>query len=579
MRELGRLRWLLILVPFVEVSHGARANTVGLALLGGSSSAAYTLDALAAAALVATGLALVPRHRLRSTGWLLSATGICLPLAIVPGNLSGSSIVFTATLVLPSVGSAGIAAALACWPSGAVSRVLVSSTCAILGVGAIVRGLASASVYDPRDAGCNSCAADLVGIASNTDLSYELARWGEVTVAVGSAAALAISLRVMVRMSHAARRLNGPLLFGLAVAVAASGVRAGYVGSQRLAVAGSTENFLWRSECLALLSLGVAAAWRLRTIRKMTLRFAGEVVGTAGEPDRVLAMLREAADNMSVVVAAVRADGSAVDADGRAVRTDSDSIVITRQQDVVAEIRFTDQEDALLDRLHAVVPSLGLGIERLAARARLRAELADLTDSRVRLVGEMDLERRKLERDLHDGAQQRLLALLVAVQRGARRGSSEDRGQFALAAEELSAMLAETRAIARGIHQVVLTDAGLVQGLRALAEQSPVELAVQADHVGPSSGLADAAVYRLVADLLAACEEDGVPALSVQLSHAGTSLRVRARASLVDVDLQHARDRIESLGGHLEVVRAEDLLVEALVPLAFEVARDQSRTT
>jgi hypothetical protein len=115
---------------------------------------------------------------------------------------------------------------------------------------------------------------------------------------------------------------------------------------------------------------------------------------------------------------------------------------------------------------------------------------------------------------------------------------------------------------------VVLTDAGLVQGLRALAEQSPVDLVIKVDHTGPSSALADAAIYRLVADLLAACEEGSVPTMSVDLSQDGASLRIRARAALVDVDIQHAQDRIESLGGHLEVVRGDDLVVEALVPPA-----------
>src|SRR6185312_14802645 len=115
-------------------------------------------------------------------------------------------------------------------------------------------------------------------------------------------------------------------------------------------------------------------------------------------------------------------------------------------------------------------------VERL--EAELRARLDELQSSRARLVEVSMFERRRLERDLHDGAQQRLVALslqLGLAHRSLEEGEEAAAGAMLDAArDELARALEELRELARGIHPAVLTDRGLEPALEALAERAPL---------------------------------------------------------------------------------------------------------
>jgi signal transduction histidine kinase len=116
--------------------------------------------------------------------------------------------------------------------------------------------------------------------------------------------------------------------------------------------------------------------------------------------------------------------------------------------------------------------------------AELRASLAELRASRARIVQAGDAERRRLERDLHDGAQSRLVALKLLLSRARlrARGTDEDlEAMLADAISELGTSLSELRELARGIHPAVLTDQGLEPALQALASRAPVPVTVAAD--------------------------------------------------------------------------------------------------
>ena len=141
-------------------------------------------------------------------------------------------------------------------------------------------------------------------------------------------------------------------------------------------------------------------------------------------------------------------------------------------------------------------------VRQLDELAELRAEVADLRASRARLVAAGDAERRRLERDLHDGAQSRLVALAVKLRHAERRfaGQPELTALLAGSSAELQAGLEELRELARGIHPAVLTQHGLEPALAALAERAPlsVELAPP-----PPAGLpapVEAAIYFVVAE-------------------------------------------------------------------------------
>jgi signal transduction histidine kinase len=135
----------------------------------------------------------------------------------------------------------------------------------------------------------------------------------------------------------------------------------------------------------------------------------------------------------------------------------------------------------------------------------LRESLEELRASRARVVAAGDAARRQLERDLHDGAQSRLvaLALLLRVARNRTGANPELGGLLERAQEELQASLTELRELARGIHPAVLTDRGLAPALDALVTRAPVPVTVEARDVEPLPPPVEIAAYFVVSEALA----------------------------------------------------------------------------
>jgi signal transduction histidine kinase len=167
-------------------------------------------------------------------------------------------------------------------------------------------------------------------------------------------------------------------------------------------------------------------------------------------------------------------------------------------------------DPVLLERrglLEAAGAAARLALENERLQAELRAQLAELRASRARIVQAGDEERRRLERDLHDGAQQRLLGLGLALQLARGQLGAEANGATELlieAEDELRAALDELRELARGIHPAILTDQGLGAALRSLSERSlvPSTIIVPDKRLGES---VEAAAYFLVSESLANC--------------------------------------------------------------------------
>jgi signal transduction histidine kinase len=140
-----------------------------------------------------------------------------------------------------------------------------------------------------------------------------------------------------------------------------------------------------------------------------------------------------------------------------------------------------------------------LALENARLQAELRAQLAELQRSRARIVEAADSERRRLERDLHDGAQQRLLALGLALQ--LLRDRNADPGLLEQAETELQIALRELRDLARGIHPTILTERGLGPALRSLADRAATPTTVEADDERYSAAI-EATAYFVVAEAL-----------------------------------------------------------------------------
>jgi signal transduction histidine kinase len=203
------------------------------------------------------------------------------------------------------------------------------------------------------------------------------------------------------------------------------------------------------------------------------------------------------------------------------------------------------------------------GFTELVATAIANAGAqAEVSASRARIVAAADQARRRIERDLHDGAQQRLVTLELQL-RGARaavppqsRGLGTDLEHIEAG---LAAALGELREIARGIHPAILADGGLRPALRALARRSPVPVDLTVSVAGRLPEQVEVSAYYVVAEALTnTAKYARASALTVEAEVAGDLLCVTVRDDGVGgadlgggTGLAGLKDRVEALGGRI----------------------------
>jgi signal transduction histidine kinase len=197
-------------------------------------------------------------------------------------------------------------------------------------------------------------------------------------------------------------------------------------------------------------------------------------------------------------------------------------------------------------------------------RARvLRDRVDDLRDARQRIIAAADAERRRIERDLHDGAQQRLIAVAVTLGLAQTRIETDPAGAAALIAqarEEAQLAVKELRELARGIHPAVLSDHGLHAALEALAARAPVPVEVRGVPVEPLGDAIEAAAYFVTAEALTnVAKHARAEHAFIELTVEPDCLRVQIRddgvggANPAGSGLHGLCDRVEALDGRLEV--------------------------
>jgi signal transduction histidine kinase len=188
----------------------------------------------------------------------------------------------------------------------------------------------------------------------------------------------------------------------------------------------------------------------------------------------------------------------------------------------------------------------------------------ELAGSRVRIVTAADRARRRIERDLHDGTQQRLVALslqLRAVEAAVPPEQPEVRAQLAGAVGELNVALDELRELSRGIHPAILTEGGLAPALKAIARRSPVPTEVSVDIPARLSDPVEVCAYFVVSEALAnAAKHAAASAVWIDARVSADGLRVSVRDDgKGGAELTHGSgliglvDRVEALGGTISV--------------------------
>jgi len=205
-----------------------------------------------------------------------------------------------------------------------------------------------------------------------------------------------------------------------------------------------------------------------------------------------------------------------------------------------------------------------LALENARLQVHLRAQLDEVQQSRTRLVEAADSERRRLERDLHDGAQQRLVTILLSLQlakvEALRSGDQNTAHMLDGSIASLRQALEDLRSLARGIHPSILVEGGLAPAIRALAERCPVRVEVTGDLERLERRL-EAALYFVAAEgITNALKHSRGSRICVELCRRSEWAGVRVSDDGVGgADLSRGSglvglsDRVAAIGGRLSV--------------------------
>jgi signal transduction histidine kinase len=224
---------------------------------------------------------------------------------------------------------------------------------------------------------------------------------------------------------------------------------------------------------------------------------------------------------------------------------------------------LTPTEDRLLTDLAARV---GLVLKNAGLREQLLARLEEIRASRQRLVAAQDEERRRIERNIHDGAQQQLVALAIKLSLTESMIGTDTDGERELLAElrqDAAGAVEDLRDLARGIYPPLLASKGLAAALAAQARKSPVPASVTGDGVGRYPQDVEAAVYFCVLEALQnVAKYAGATRAEIQLTASGHDLEFEVSDDGAGFDpgseaygtgLQGMADRLQAHGGSLDV--------------------------
>jgi signal transduction histidine kinase/tetratricopeptide (TPR) repeat protein len=281
-----------------------------------------------------------------------------------------------------------------------------------------------------------------------------------------------------------------------------------------------------------------------------------ELRGMRGEA--LQAALGRALGDPDVVVIRARPDGTLPAPDDR-----RSLAPVERDGRQFAALVYDASLDDDPELVEAVAAAAAIALENELLQAESQARLAELQASRGRIVAAGDAERRRLERNLHDGAQQRLVALamqLRLIQADIRRDPSSAEALVTSASDELAQSLGELRELARGIHPAVL-EHGIASALNSLAARSTVPTAVTCEVTERLPQQVELGIYFVACEALAnVAKYAQATAASVSLSRTDRGVAIEIADDGVggaDANggsgLRGLADRVEALGGHLLV--------------------------
>jgi signal transduction histidine kinase len=539
---------------------------------GGSSAFAGAAELAAGYALLAVGVTAWMRPRQAGLGVILVAASFAWFL-LEWSNPAAGSVVFTVGLVLYAAAPPLVAHAMLAYPDGRVGWWLGRLALALAYAGSVlVLGLLAAAVFDPASEGCAQCPRNLLLVAGGSSNAYgSVNRAGVYLGLAWSLLVILLAAGGLARSTPARRRqaahvvVAGCAYLGLVAAEFARSLHRGFLGTEGL------DRRLWLGEAAALcvLSLAVVWAWvRARRTRSALARLVIELAESP-PPGGLRDVLAGVLHDRSLVLAYPLAGGTLADARCRAVELTGEITPIVRGGQQVALLSHRPgllAEPALAEEV-AAAARLALENERLQAEARFQLE--ELRASRFRIVQSGDAERRRLVRDLHDGAQQRLVTLSLALRLARTRlGRDPDLAlaeRIDQAEAELRAALADLRELAQGIYPVILAEEGLSAAVEALAEAAPIPLEITTlpnERLGSS---VEATAYFVVSEAVRRCASG---TLKVSAARRNGRLVVEVEGDSAPAEITDLQDRVGALDGSVAVVHGPDgrAILQAEIP-------------
>jgi signal transduction histidine kinase len=499
-------------------------------------------------------------------GMLMTATGFAWLVAGL--GFSDLPLLFTIGQILGSIFFAVIIHLLLAFPSGQLQSTFERK---LVGAAYVVTTIALLPFWlfaDPADLDCDDCPENLALIDSNETFVLTYGVLVDIVALLLVASVLVVLVRRWRNATPSQRRFLVPVY---AAGVAVTFLLIVTVGLRASGIDAGALDALWVA---AMVPMGLVPYLFLGTlIRAKTIQSGavGELIARLGEAPRRGELRDELARALSdpslQLVYWLPDDKRFVDARGRPVVLPGPGsgrgvTKVEREGECVAAI----VHDALildrqLDSIGAAA-SLALANERL--EAELRAKVEELRASRSRMLRIGLEERRRLERDLHDGAQQRLVSMALNLRLARDRLHKDPASTERLlegASNELEAALAELRELARGIHPAALTDRGLNTALELLGRRAPMPVEFRALPEERLPEAVELAAYYVVAEALTNV------AKYANASHAAVNLERHNGKLLVEVaddgvggadpekgtGLRGLVDRLAVIEGRLEV--------------------------
>ena len=568
---ISRRRVLLLAIGLAALAIGPVA-TFQLTLTAPRSAPMLLADIAVGWSMIAAGLIVWDRRPGNRIGPLAVLTGF----AWFSGDFASASVdtVAYAAAVLHGWFDPLFAIIVLAYPTGRLlrswDRALAIGFVVVQGAWTIVKAYALRPIswWD-----CPTCIDTVDAWIVAQGLMETLGRWETLGLTVLSLGVLISVAWRWARASGAARRREAPVV--LAGVVLVLGFTGGFLLQTIVPTSARTPVGELRVVILAILRILVSVALLVGILRDDSAkgRIAALVIRLEGLPTTAVLQdaLRDALSDPSATVFRWDPDQRGfVDATGQPVPAPIDGparavMTIENAGEPMLSIAY---DPALRDDpglVSAAVAAVRLAVENERLQAEVRAQLTAVQASRARLVDAQDTERRRLERDLHDGAQQRLVSLRISLELLRRRiGPDADPGTLAeldAAGGEVRGAIDELRELARGFHPAVLTEGGLRPALESLAERSTVPVDLDAELGRRLPPAIEATAYFVVAEALTnTAKYASARQATVRVREADDRLRLEIHddgRGGADMDggsgLRGLEDRVAALGGTLLV--------------------------